>query len=223
MAITPQKRRAIVDRENALRDSFWPDASERIWLQKSYGGFVAVPKTMPYVCRILDEMSKDHPLGETYQALWSFTWGNNAFLRVNKPDEVAFAAGFSGQRGRRTLFDRIKRLEALSFIEVQPSGNDRYGFILIPNPHAIIFAHQRGDGPNLLPDAAKGLTTHVMANSFNDFLARALELGGKDVKALVAEVAEKAKPKAKAPKASRKTRGGKLAKPHAASAKLPKF
>jgi len=127
MAASPQVRKAIVDSENALRDSLWPDAEQRLWGHKASGGFVTTPKTMPYVCRMLDEMSKDHPLGPTYEALWSYTWGNNAFLRFNKPDDVAYAAGFSGQRGRRTLIDRMRRLQLLGFIEAQPNGNSRLG------------------------------------------------------------------------------------------------
>lgn len=69
MATSPQTRKAIVDNENALRDTLWSDAPDRLWAHKTSGGFVTTPKTMPYVCRILDEMSKDHPLASTYEAL----------------------------------------------------------------------------------------------------------------------------------------------------------
>jgi hypothetical protein len=139
------------------------------------------------ICRILDEMSKDHPLGPTYQALWAYTWDNNAFVRLNKIGDLAFAAGFTGQRGERTLLDRLKRLAALSFIEIKPSGNDRLGFIFIPNPHAVIFAHRHGKAPPLPANAGKGLAAHFQENTFNAFLARALELGCKDVKDLLAD------------------------------------
>ncbi len=186
MATSPQKRKAIVDSENALRDSLWPDAEGRLWGHKASGGFVTTPKTMPYICRILDEMSKDHPLGPTYEALWSYTWGNNAFLRFNKPDDVAYAAGFSGQRGRRTLIDRMRRLQLLGFIEAQPNGNEPLGFLFLPNPHAVLFAHRDGTGPALPATAPKGLSTHITSASWNAFISRALDLGCKDVKALMA-------------------------------------
>lgn len=185
MANSPQTRKAIADSEK-LRDTLWPDASERLWAHKASGGFVTTPKTMPYVCRILDEMSKDHPLGPTYEALWSYTWGNNAFLRFNKPDDVTYAAGFSGQRGRRTLLERMRRLELLGFIETQPNGNEPLGFIFLPNPHAVLFAHQAGKGAPLPDPAPKGLTTHIVTASWNAFVARALDLGCKDVKQLLA-------------------------------------
>ena len=183
MATSPRARKAIIDSENALRDTLWPDASERLWAHKVSGGFVTTPKTMPYVCRILDEMSKDHPLGATYEALWSYTWGNNAFLRFNKPDDVTFAAGFSGQRGRRTLLERMRRLQLLGFIETQPNGNEPFGFIFLPNPHVVLFAHHDGKGPALPDPAPKGLGTHIVPASWNAFVSRALDLGCKDVKA----------------------------------------
>ncbi len=186
MANSPQTRKAIADSENKLRDTLWPDAPERLWAHKASGGFVTTPKTMPYVCRILDEMSKDHPLGPTYEALWSYTWGNNAFLRFNKPDDVTYAAGFSGQRGRRTLHERMRRLELLGFIETQPNGNEPLGFIFLPNPHVVLFAHQAGKGAPLPDPAPKGLTTHIVTASWNAFVARALDLGCKDVKQLLA-------------------------------------
>lgn len=185
MTTSPQARKAIADSENALRDTLWPDAAERLWAHKTRGGFVTTPKTMPYICRILDEMSKDHPLASTYEALWSYTWGNNAFLRLNKPDDVTFAAGFSGQRGRRTLFERMRRLQLLGFIETQPNGNESNGFIFLPNPHAVLFAHHGGQGAALPDPAPKGLSTHIVPASWNAFVSRALDLGCKDVKLLL--------------------------------------
>jgi hypothetical protein len=188
MAVSAKVRQKITANENDLRNSLWPDAEDRLWTDR-FGGFIKTPKTLPYVSRILDEMSKDFPLGSTYVALWSFTWSNNAFVRLNKPDDVAYAAGFSGQRGRRTLLDRIRRLELLGFIDVQPMGNESNGFIYLPNPHALIIAHQSGSGPKLPPSPPKGLTTSIPVASYNAFLSRALELGCNDVKALLGQLA----------------------------------
>jgi hypothetical protein len=185
MSTTPQTRKAIVDSENALRDTLWPHAADRLWAHKASGGFVTTPKTMPYICRILDEMSKDHPLGPTYEALWSYTWGNNAFLRFNKPDDVTFAAGFSGQRGRRTLLERMRRLQLLGFIETQPNGNEPFGFVFLPNPHVVLFAHYNAKASKLPDPAPKGLSTHIVQASWNAFVSRALDLGCKDVKMLI--------------------------------------
>src|SRR5215472_8159732 len=109
-------RKTIADNELDLRNSMWPDAEDRRWDRTAYGGFITVPKTMPLIGRIMDEMSKNFPVSSTYNALWARTWDKNAFVRLNKFDEIAFEAGFTGQRGVRTLQDRLKRLEALGFV-----------------------------------------------------------------------------------------------------------
>jgi len=112
----------------------WPDAEDRRWDRIAYGGFITIPKTMPLIGRIMDEMSKNFPVSSTYNALWARTWDKNAFVRLNKFDEIAFEAGFTGQRGVRTLQDRLKRLEALGFVELKPAGNNRMLLPFCPIP-----------------------------------------------------------------------------------------
>jgi len=52
----------------------WPDAEDRRWDRIAYGGFITIPKTMPLIGRIMDEMSKNFPVSSTYNALWARTW-----------------------------------------------------------------------------------------------------------------------------------------------------
>lgn len=73
----------------------------------------------------------------------------------------------------------------LGFLEVQPNGNEPLGFLFLPNPHVILFAHHSGSGPSLPGAPPKGLSTHIVPGSWNAFISRALELGCKDVKALM--------------------------------------
>jgi hypothetical protein len=181
MQAKSRHQKAIQENENELRDSLWTKADELCWKHKEYGGFVTIPKTMPYICRILDEMSKNFPLSSTYQALWSFTWSNNAFIKLNKISDIAYAASFTGQRGQRTLHDRMKRLERIGFIETKPSGGEKFGFVFIPNPHALIMelrnAKQTANAPKPLRERAALL----QEASLNAFLARAIEIKCKDV------------------------------------------
>lgn len=178
-------RKTIADNELDLRNSMWPDAEDRLWNRKAYGGFITIPKTMPLLGRMMDEMSKNFPVSETYNALWAWTWDNNAFVRLNKLDEIAFAAGFTAQRGVRTLQDRLKRLEALAFIELKAAGNNKMAFAFLPNPHAVIFQHYEALTSPTASPAAKALAAGLRDGTFNAFLARAQELGCKDVKALI--------------------------------------
>ena len=174
MAVSAKVKQKITAKENDLRNNLWPDAEERLWSDGS-GGFIKTPKTLPMCAGFSTRYRKTPPLARPISALWSFTWANNGFIRLNKPDDVAYAAGF-GQRGRRTLLDRIRRLELLGFVEVQPMGNEPNGFIYLPNPHGLIIAHKMGSGPKLPPSPPKGLTTSIPSASYNAFLNRALEL-----------------------------------------------
>jgi len=181
---TIRARRAISGSELALRNSLWPEAAERAWDRTVYGGFTTLPKTIPYICRIMDDLSKGFPLSTTYLALWSSTW-DNSFVRLNRPGDLAFASGFSGERAERTWLDRMRRLEEIGFIQTKPSGASKMGFAFIPNPHEVIFrlraAKADPHAPNHMHTVAAGLTE----GAFNAFVERALEVGCNDVKAML--------------------------------------
>lgn len=48
-----------------------------------------------------------------------------------------------------TLLERMSRLQLLGFIETQPNGKEQFCFIFLPKPHAVLFAHQAGQGAAL--------------------------------------------------------------------------
>lgn len=186
-------RRAIANSEVALRDSLWPDAADRLWDRSSNGGFTTLPKTLPYIAKIMDDLSKGFPLSSTYIALWCATW-DNAFVRLNRPADMAFAAGFTGERAERTWTDRMRRLETLGFVETRPSGASRMGFAFIPNPHAVIFRlHAAKTNPAETAEL-RSASAGLPEGTFNAFVERALELGCNDVRELLAEAAARTAP-----------------------------
>ena len=177
--------KSIPESELALRDSMWPDAEVRFWHPRLHGAFISIPKTLPFLGRMMDEMSKNFPVSETYATLWCWTWDNNAYTRLNHIEEMAFAAGFTGQRGIRTFQDRLKRLEALGFVELKAAGNSKMAFAYLPNPHAVIFRHFEALTSPSATSEAKELARGLQEGTFNAFLARAQELGCKDVIAML--------------------------------------
>jgi hypothetical protein len=173
MTTSGRKSKSISSSETLLRDSLWKDADERLWKHKQAGGFFTLPKTMPYIARLMDEAEKNTPISSTYIALWSFTWNNDGFVKLGKILDIVYAAGFRGERGIRTLKDRLKRLERLGFIEMRKTGGEQLGYVYIPNPHKVIIDAMRSDEPLFRQE------------SYSTFIARALEIGSKDVKALL--------------------------------------
>src|ERR1700728_2995466 len=99
---------AIAKKQLALREQLWPGMSGWLWDRTAqteagykHKGFTTIPKTMPLILKIMDGMSKNHPLSATYLTLWCSTW-DNCFVTLSKSREMAYASGFGGQRGEQT-------------------------------------------------------------------------------------------------------------------------
>ena len=179
MAITT-KHKKVSEGELNLRNSIFPDAEKLIWDKTRDQGFVTIPKTMPYIVLMLNEMSeKGKPLGDIYQILWTYTWNNNGFVRLGNIDELAFVAGFKGERGVRTLRDRLRALEKLGFLVLKPYGSNPTGFAFIPNPHPVILAlHEK----HLNATAAEKANLPTLREAtFTAFLVRATDIKAVDV------------------------------------------
>jgi hypothetical protein len=95
---------------------------------------------------IMDGLSgKGFPVGQTYLELWCRLY-DELFLTLNRPEEMAFYAGFTGQRAVRTWRDRVKRLADLGFIDLKsgPLGDMSYAVFFNPY-HIIKRAYLKGD------------------------------------------------------------------------------
>jgi len=165
---------AISKKQLALREQLWPGVSEYLWDREArtdigyrHTGYTTMPKTMPLILKIMDEMSKNHPLSSTYLTLWCSTW-DNSFVTLSKPREMAYASGFGGQRGEQTWAARMKRLHDLHFIEIKP-GTGPLGYAIIWNPHIVVRWHHNHHTP--------GLTEA----SYNALVEWALNIGAKDM------------------------------------------
>jgi hypothetical protein len=148
---TNKQTTAIAKKQITLRNQLWPGTEDRLWHQKKEGhkGFVTIPKTMPMILKIMDRMSKGKPVSSTYLALWCSTW-DNSFIVLSRPRDLAYAAGFGGQRGEYTWKARMRILEELGFIEVRPGRGGDFGYALILNPHLVIRKHRSDKTPGLL-------------------------------------------------------------------------
>lgn len=60
---------------------------------------------------------------------------------LNKHEEMAFHAGFSGQRAVRTWRERVKKLADLGFIGVLPGPTGELSYALFWNPYHVLKKH----------------------------------------------------------------------------------
>ena len=102
-------------------------------------GWVALPRLMPLMLSIMDDLSgKGFPVSRTYLELWSRIRIEESFLALNRPEEMAFHAGFEGQRALRTWKDRMQRLANLGFIGVKPGPLGDLSYAVVYNPYHVI-------------------------------------------------------------------------------------
>jgi hypothetical protein len=140
--VAKAKTRTILQRQIEARQKLWPDVSPRmLWDRKESDGFVTVPRVMPLMMSIMDDLSdKGFPVGQTYFEMWARLY-DELFLTLNRPEEMAFHAGFSGQRAVRTWKDRVKRLANLEFIGLKEGPLGEFSYAIFYNPYHVIKRH----------------------------------------------------------------------------------
>lgn len=133
------KTRTILTRQLEARAKLWPDVTNQmLWDRNERDGFATVPRAMPLIMSIMDDLAgKGFPVGQTYFEMWCRLY-DELFLTLNKADEMAFFAGFSGQRAGRTWRDRVKRLAELGFIGVKPGPFGEMSYAVFYNPYHVI-------------------------------------------------------------------------------------
>lgn len=159
----------IRQRQLELRARLWPDLdTSKLWDRKVSTGFTTVPRTMPLILSIMDDLSGGQRVSETYLELWCRMF-DESFVTLSKSREMAFFSGFTGERAERTWRERLKRLQDLGFIELKPGPAGSYSYALVFNPYLVI---------KQLKDAKHAGITESKYNALQE---RALEIGAEDL------------------------------------------
>lgn len=140
-------RKNASDKRRELRDRLWPDASKVIWSRKTDDGYCSVPRTLPLIMTLINEIapkSNGDP-SRVYCELWSRIF-DEGFIDMEDEADHAFAAGFTTARGIRTWRERMKVLADLGFIRVKPNGTRKYGYVLLVHPHDVVESLRKAGG-----------------------------------------------------------------------------
>lgn len=163
------KRKKYVERLLKQRATLWPDHDDTdLWLRNDRDGFTTVPRNLSLICQILDQLSKGAPISSTYLELWCRVF-DEGFVTINKPREMAYFSGFTGQRAERTWINRMLKLEELGFVKVASGSSGSVSFVLMLNPYHAIY--------NLKKNGHAGLTDAA----YNALVTRAIEIGSTDI------------------------------------------
>lgn len=159
---------AILERQLQVRGTLWPEITDQmIWGGKKVHGFAMVPRVLPLMMSIMDDLSgKGFPVGQTYFEMCSRLM-EERFLTLNRPEEMAFHSGFAGQRAVRTWKDRVKRLRDLGFIDVKEGPLGELSYAIVLNPYHVIKRHY--------------LDGKVLAAKWQALVVRSLEIKAYDL------------------------------------------
>lgn len=163
-----RRGRSILKRQLESREKLWPGiTNDRLWYRNERDGFVTIPRLMPLIMSIMDDLSgKGFPVGQTYLEMWCRSF-DECFISLHKHEELAFHSGFSGQRAVRTWRDRVKRIAELKFIDLKSGPMGELSYALIWNPYHVIREHH-----------AMG---KVDQKKWNALVVRANEIGANDI------------------------------------------
>ncbi|MCQ6261299.1 hypothetical protein MLD55_05080 [Alcanivorax sp. MM125-6] len=172
MTAKQTKKRASKMEKQALqlRGQFWPGLDEsELWDRKLQKGFATIPRPMPILYNIMDDLApKSKPVSSTHFSLWCRVF-DQSLVTVESPGELAFEAGFTGQRAVNTWSGRMQSLEQLGFISSRPGASGKFQYILLLNPFLIVKRmHEEG---------------RVQEAKYNALFARCLAVGADDLSA----------------------------------------
>lgn len=132
------RNRDILKRQLDTRAKLWPAVTGDMLWSMDNEGWVAMPRLMPLMMNIMDDLSeKGFPVSRTYLELWA-RLRDEQFLTLNRPEEMAFHAGFDGQRALRTWKDRVQRLADLGFISLMTGPLGDLSYAVFYNPYHVI-------------------------------------------------------------------------------------
>ena len=86
----------FVKKARELRARVWPEMKfeDELWHRKINDGFITVPRTMPIVLSIIDDLTKGAPASSTYFDLWCRSF-DEMYVSLSKSKELAFHADLS--------------------------------------------------------------------------------------------------------------------------------
>lgn len=161
-------KKTVSDRRKALRERLWPDvADSQLWLRKQRTGFTTIPRTMPLVGLVLDQLSgKGFPLLSTYLTLWCWVF-DEGIVEIRNPREMAYESGFSGPRAEATWRSRMRRIEELGFIKTKAGLAGDFQYVLLLNPLRRIQELYESKPTDVLYSALLSRAAQVGADDFD--------------------------------------------------------
>lgn len=145
-----RKRKKLAERRVELRDELFPGAAQEVWHRLENDGFSTVPRLLPLISSLVNDLSKEGDPSSVYWDLWCRVF-DEGFVIIESEEECAYSSGYRGTRAIRTWRERMFVLEGLGFIKIRPSGLRRFAHVLVVNP-LLAVARLKKAGKPRIPD-----------------------------------------------------------------------
>lgn len=121
----------------AIRKKIW--AGEDAWTGDNEKGFFQAPRTLPLILLLISmkRIGTKGNAARVYLELWSRHMGGGVIEMKHEGDH-AYAAGYVGNRAMRTWRDHMVLLEKNGFIKTKASGNQRFKYVMLVHPTAVV-------------------------------------------------------------------------------------
>ena len=169
------RRNKAKESNQAMRTHLWPKLDEKkLWLRedKTRKGYTTMPRTMPLIVNLINDVSKQVtngksvPAGKSYLVLWCRVW-DEGFLKIDSEAAAALEAGYAGERNVTTWREHLAVLKDLGFIDCKEGPAGPFQYVLIYNPYQVIKALD-----------AKGW---VQQPTYTALFQRAMDIGATDL------------------------------------------
>ncbi len=129
-----------------LRHQLWPKIDEStLWNRTTAKGFTTIPRTLPHILEIMDDLAgKGTPVSKVYLSLWCRVF-DEALIDIKNYKDLAFEAGFNGQRAITMWKQRMASLVDLGFVLAEEGTGGKFDYILLLNPYIIIKERYNND------------------------------------------------------------------------------
>lgn len=159
----------------AMRKELWPNVPEdHLWDRKKASGFTTMPRTMTYLINIINTLSKGQPAGMTYLTIWCRLFFTG-IVELPSEKQMAFEAGFTGERAVDTWRKRMRHLKRLGFVDYKAGTDHDFQWVIVRNPHHVVVR----------------LGTKIQERYRAAWRDRAIEVGAKDLTAPIEPDPEK--------------------------------
>ncbi|HUK31198.1 MAG TPA: hypothetical protein VLV89_08790 [Candidatus Acidoferrum sp.] len=120
-----------------IRKKLWP--GDDAWTGENEKGFFQSPRTLPLIMLLISmkRIGTKGNAARVYLELWSRHMGGGV-IEMKHEGEHAYAAGYVGNRAMRTWRDHMVLLEKNGFIKIKGSGNQRFKYVLLLHPTAVV-------------------------------------------------------------------------------------